>query len=106
MILSNEPGYYKPGQYGMRIENLILVVEQTIPGGECSMLGFETLTLVPFDRSLIDVRSLTSHEIRWIDDYHSQVFRVIGPMLDGEERQWLKQITGPLCGDRPGQYAG
>ena len=67
MILSNEPGYYKPGEYGIRIENLVLVEPRAIPGAERSMLGFTTLTLAPIDRTLIDVALLTPAETAWVD---------------------------------------
>ena len=73
MILSNEPGYYKAGAYGIRIENLVLVETRAIEGAEREMRGFETLTLAPFDRTLIDVPLLTPDEIAWIDAYHARV---------------------------------
>ncbi|WP_019906806.1 aminopeptidase P family protein [Methylobacterium sp. 77] len=96
MILSNEPGYYRPGAYGIRIENLVLVEERAIPGGERPMLGFETLTLAPYDRGLIDVSLLDEAEIAWIDGYHAWVRDALGPALDHETRGWLERATSPL----------
>lgn len=97
MILSNEPGYYREGQYGIRLENLVLVTEaEPIVGGDKDMHGFETLTLAPFDRRLIDVDMLTEEEIDWLDDYHERVVDEIGPLLDGETVDWLAKATTPL----------
>ena len=98
MILSNEPGYYKTGGYGIRIENLVLVESAKVPaGGERAMLSFETLTLVPYDRRLIDVAALTSDERRWIDAYHARVAAEIGPVItDAATRAWLEAATQPL----------
>ena len=96
MVVSNEPGYYKPGEYGIRIENLLLVVAREIAEAETQMLAFETLTLAPIDRSLIDVRLLTSSERAWIDSYHAVVERTIGALLDDSTRTWLMNVTRPL----------
>jgi Xaa-Pro aminopeptidase len=97
MILSNEPGYYKPGEYGIRIENLLLVQEpRPIEGGERPMMGFETLTLAPIDRALIDPSLLTAEERQWLDAYHARVLKEIGPLLDEADRRWLVQVTAPL----------
>lgn len=96
MILSNEPGYYKTGEYGIRIENLILVEERTIEGGEKDMLGFETLTFAPYERALIDTDMLDAGEIAWIDAYHAQVRAVVGPLLEGDAADWLTRATAPL----------
>ena len=96
MILSNEPGYYKTGEYGIRIENLILVVPREIEGAEKTMLGFETLTFAPIDRRLIDTALLTPAERRWIDAYHARVVAIVGPQLDGEDRAWLERECAPL----------
>ena len=96
MILSNEPGYYKPGAYGIRIENLVLVEERTVPGGERPMLGFETLTLAPFDRRLIEMGLLSSAETAWIDAYHARVRDTLAPDLDAETRAWCEAATRPL----------
>lgn len=97
MILSNEPGYYKEGAYGIRIENLILVAERgDIDGGEIPMHAFETLTLVPIDRRLIAVEMLTDEEREWLDAYHARVLFEIGPQLDGPTLEWLGRATMPL----------
>jgi Xaa-Pro aminopeptidase len=96
MILSNEPGYYKSGEFGIRIENLMLVVRRAMPGAEREMLGFETLTFAPIDRSLIDVSLLCADEREWVDAYHAAVARVVGPQLEGAEQAWLLQVTRPL----------
>ncbi|MFP5457080.1 MAG: aminopeptidase P family protein [Alphaproteobacteria bacterium] len=96
MILSNEPGYYKTGEYGIRIENLILVEERAIKGGEKEMLGFETLTFAPYERALIDTDMLDAGEIAWIDAYHAQVRAVVGPQLEGDAADWLADVTAPL----------
>jgi Xaa-Pro aminopeptidase len=96
MFLSNEPGYYKTGEYGIRIENLILVVPVAVEGAEKSMLGFETLTFAPIDRALIDTGLLTAQERQWVDDYHAQVLEVVGPQLDGDAKAWLEQGCAPL----------
>ena len=96
MILSNEPGYYKVGEYGIRIENLIVVKERAIPGGDRMIYGFETITWCPYDRALIDTSLLESAEIDWIDDYHRQVWSRLSPQLDGEARDWLEAACRPL----------
>ncbi len=96
MILSNEPGYYKTGEYGIRIENLILVEERAIAGGEKEMLGFETLTFAPYERALIDTDMLDAGEIAWIDAYHAKVRAVVGPQLEGDAADWLADATAPL----------
>jgi Xaa-Pro aminopeptidase len=96
MIISNEPGYYKAGEYGIRIENLVLVVPIEVEGAEKPVLGFETLTFAPIDRTLIDTAMLTAEERTWVDDYHAQVLKVIGPQLDGEDLDWLRGRCAPL----------
>jgi Xaa-Pro aminopeptidase len=96
MILSNEPGYYKTGEYGIRIENLILTVPLEIEGAEKEMFGFETLTFAPYERVLIDVSMLDSGEIAWIDAYHARVREIVGPQLTGEAADWLQKATVPL----------
>jgi Xaa-Pro aminopeptidase len=97
MILSNEPGYYKEGAYGIRLENLIVVTDaQKIAGGDIAMHGFETLTLAPFDRRLVDVDLLTAEERDWLDAYHARVLAEIGPMVDGETLRWLEKACAPL----------
>ncbi len=98
MILSNEPGYYKEGHYGIRIENLILVTPVAqIPGGETAMHAFETLTLAPIDRRLIRVDLLSADELGWLNAYHARVAEEIGPLVEGEVRQWLLEATAPLA---------
>jgi Xaa-Pro aminopeptidase len=97
MIVSNEPGYYKEGGYGIRIENLQVVTEPAhIEGGERPMLGFETLTLAPIDRALIDVALLTPEERAQMDAYHARVLAVIGPKVTAEVGAWLKTACAPL----------
>jgi len=97
MIVSNEPGYYKTGAYGIRIENLQVVTPATdIDGGERPMLGFETLTLAPIDRTLIVKALLTAEERAWLNAYHTRVAAVIGPQLEGEARAWLEAATAPI----------
>lgn len=97
MILSNEPGYYKAGRYGIRLENLILVTApEQIEGGDIAMHGFETLTLAPFDRRLIAPWLLTREELTWLDAYHARVLAEIGPLVGGETLKWLEAATAPL----------
>jgi Xaa-Pro aminopeptidase len=98
MILSNEPGYYKTGEYGIRIENLVLVVEApAVAGAEKLLNRFETLTLAPIDRRLIEPGMMTADEIAWLDDYHARVAAVISPLVDAETCRWLEAATRPLC---------
>ena len=98
MILSNEPGYYKAGAYGIRIENLILVVAAPPPAeAERPLLGFETLTLVPIDRRLVETALLDGGERSWLDAYHARVRAEIMPLLaEAAERHWLERATAPL----------
>ena len=97
MILSNEPGYYKEGAYGIRIENLVLVKDAEVPeGGERPMLGFETLTLAPIDRRLIVKALLEPDERNWLDDYHARVARLLSPSLDDDIRAWLTAACKPI----------
>ena len=97
MILSNEPGYYKAGGYGIRIENLVLVTAaQPVRGGEKPLDSFETLTLAPIDRRLIDPAALGRDEIAWLDGYHARVAETLTPLLDNETRGWLVAATQPL----------
>jgi Xaa-Pro aminopeptidase len=97
MILSNEPGLYREGEYGIRLENLVLVTPPApIKGGDREMMGFETLTLVPFDRRLIDPGHLTHDELLWLNAYHAEVRRKLGPLLKGRDRAWLRQATAPI----------
>jgi len=97
MILSNEPGYYKTGAYGIRIENLVLVVEaDAIEGAEKPLNTFETLTLAPIDRRLIDPTLMTIGEIAWLDDYHARGAETIAPLVDKQTESWLREMTQPL----------
>jgi Xaa-Pro aminopeptidase len=97
MILSNEPGLYREGEYGIRLENLVLVTPPAqIKGGDREMMGFETLTLVPFDRRLIDPGLLTRDELLWLNAYHAEVRRKLGPLLKGRDKAWLRQATAPI----------
>ncbi|RWM05123.1 MAG: aminopeptidase P family protein [Mesorhizobium sp.] len=100
MMVSNEPGYYKEGAYGIRIENLILVTPaEHIEGGDIPMHGFDTLTLAPIDKRLIRTDLLTRDELHWLDQYHAWVLAEIGPMVDGETLAWLEKATAPLPHD-------
>ena len=97
MILSNEPGYYKAGAYGIRIENLVLVVEAAAPAGaEKPLNRFETLTLAPIDRRLVIAELLTPEEAAWLDRYHARVGETLAPLLDADTRAWLAAATRPL----------
>ena len=96
MILSNEPGYYKTGEYGIRIENLILVVARSVEGAEKRMLGFETLTWAPIDRALIEPALLSPSERAWVDGYHGRVLEIVGPQLDGEVLAWTRAACAAL----------
>ena len=97
MIVSNEPGYYKEGAYGIRIENLQVVTEPAaIAGGERPMLGFETLTLAPIDQALIVTEMLTDEERAQMDAYHAKVLAVIGPKVPDDVRAWLEKACAPL----------
>ena len=96
MILSNEPGYYKAGAYGIRIENLVVVEPHAIAGGERDMLGFETLTLAPIDLALVERKLLEAHEIAWINAYHARVRRELSPLVDAPARRWLAAATKAL----------
>jgi Xaa-Pro aminopeptidase len=98
MILSNEPGYYKAGAYGIRIENLVLVVEAAaVPGAEKPLNAFETLTLAPIDRRLVVADMLTPDEMDWLDGYHARVAQTLSPLVDDETRAWLAAATRPLA---------
>lgn len=96
MILSNEPGYYKAGEYGIRIENLVLVEARDVPGAEQAMLGFETLTFAPIDRALVDLSIMTQRERDWLNAYHAKVLAIVGPQLDGDALAWLESACAPL----------
>jgi Xaa-Pro aminopeptidase len=100
MILSNEPGYYKTGAYGIRIENLVLVVAAPpVAGGEKQLDAFETLTLAPIERRLIVPQLLTAEETAWLDRYHARVAATLAPLVDAEAGAWLAAATRPLGRD-------
>jgi Xaa-Pro aminopeptidase len=97
MIVSNEPGYYKEGAYGIRIENLqVVTAAQMVAGGERPMLGFETLTLAPFDRRLVDRELLTAEERAQLDAYHARVLAVVAPEVPEDVRAWMKEACAPI----------
>jgi Xaa-Pro aminopeptidase len=97
MILSNEPGYYKTDGFGIRIENLELVVATELAGAEKPMNAFETLTLAPIDTRLIDTKMLSSQELDWLNDYHARVRREVRPHVDDATKLWLDAATAPLA---------
>lgn len=102
MIVSNEPGYYKEDGYGIRVENLQVVTPAAaLPGGERAMLGFETLTMAPIHKGLIDLHLLTPAELAWMDAYHAEVRQRILPLVEGEVADWLLKATEPLAGATP-----
>jgi Xaa-Pro aminopeptidase len=97
MILSNEPGYYKTGAYGIRTENLVLVIEaKPVPGAEKPLNSFETLTLAPIDLRLVSPTMLTSTENAWLNSYHAHVRETLFPLLDTRTQSWLEQVTRPI----------
>lgn len=96
MLLSNEPGYYKAGEYGIRIENLMLVVEHTPAGGDATMLAFQTTSFVPIERRLIEPALLTPDERAWLDAYHAETLRRAAPLLDADTRAWLEEKCAPI----------
>lgn len=96
MIVSNEPGFYKEGAYGIRIENLLVVEPRTIPGGDRTMYGFENITLAPIDVRLIEPSLLTEQEIVWLNDYHAKVRNALSPLVDAQTLTWLESVTQPL----------
>jgi len=97
MIVSNEPGFYKAGDFGIRIENLQYVTEAAaIEGGERPMLGFKNLTWAPIDRTLIEVSLLSEAERRYMDDYHAEVLRLLTPRVRPEVADWLREVCAPL----------
>ena len=100
MILSNEPGYYRPGAFGIRIENLVHVTEaEMIEGGDRPMLGFATLTYCPIDRRLILSHLMTREELRWLDDYHAETREKLLPLIDAPDvKAWLRRATAPIAG--------
>jgi Xaa-Pro aminopeptidase len=99
MILSNEPGYYRTGAYGIRIENLVLVVAAPpVAGAEKELDAFEALTLAPIDGRLVAPALLAPEEVRWLDDYHARVAATLAPLVDAQTRAWLTAATRPLAG--------
>jgi Xaa-Pro aminopeptidase len=99
MILSNEPGFYKEGAYGIRIENLI-VVQQAAPiaGGDArAMLEFETLTLAPIDRRLVVSHDMAAADTAWLNEYHARVAEALMPLVPPETQAWLRQATAPIA---------
>ena len=97
MIISNEPGYYKTDSYGIRIENLVMVVNADHQEGmEGDFLEFENLTLAPIDRNLIDGDMLDHSEKQWLDNYHTQTYKQLSPLLQPEVRDWLQDATQPI----------
>lgn len=101
MLISNEPGFYKEGAYGIRTENLVLVREvgvreHTGPHRTVKMLGFETVSLAPIDRSLIVLERLDAQELQWLNDYHERVYLTLAPLLEPDVRDWLREQTQPL----------
>ena len=97
MILSNEPGYYRDGCFGIRCENLLVVQAVDDPTYETDMMKFDALTMVPFDNRLLDMSLLTLAERNWIDRYHARVNTVLGPLLNGDEKVWMEHATRPLA---------
>ena len=96
MILSNEPGYYKTGAYGIRIENLIVVKKADVAGAERDMLDFETLTLAPIDLALVEPKLLTAAEKAWLNAYHARVRAELSPLVDAKTKSWLKTATAKI----------
>jgi Xaa-Pro aminopeptidase len=97
MIVSDEPGYYKAGAYGIRIENLVVVTElDGLAGAERPMLGFETLTLAPIDRALVLPELLDADEIAWLDAYHARVRETLTPLVEEATVRWLAEATRPI----------
>jgi Xaa-Pro aminopeptidase len=96
MIISNEPGYYAAGRYGIRTENLVVVEPRTIPGAEREMLGFETISFTPIDRRAIEPQLLSSEERAWVDAYHKETRARVAPHVTGKTLKWLRQATAPL----------
>ncbi|KAF2991066.1 aminopeptidase P family protein [Methylocystis sp. MJC1] len=93
MILSNEPGYYRAGEYGIRLENLIIVEKREIAGAEREMYGFESITLAPFDLNCIEPKLMNVEESAWLNAYHAYVRKTLSPLLDAKTRRWLREAT-------------
>ena len=95
MVISNEPGYYEADKFGFRCENLVLV-KSVNSSGDLETLGFEDLTMVPFDKNLLDLSLMTDSEIQWLNDYHQKVWEKISPFLEGDDLNWLKNQTDKI----------
>ena len=95
MIYSNEPGYYKAGKYGIRIENLVIVREEKL-SDEQEMMGLETITFAPIDKNMIETSLLNEDEKTWFNDYHAEVWDKLSPLMEGEAKDWLKEATAAL----------
>lgn len=101
MVISNEPGFYKEGEFGIRIENLVVVREnEQFKGGKKPILEFETVTLAPIDRRLIDADLLNKEETQWLDAYHQRVYDTLSPLMEGKELKWLEAQTRPLSAEK------
>jgi len=96
MILSNEPGYYREGAFGIRLENLIVVEEATKTGDHRDQLAFETLTFVPFDRRLVLTAMLDGEERGWLNAYHAAVLEKLGPRLSADALEWCRAACAPV----------
>ena len=97
MVLSNEPGYYKTNEFGIRIENLVEVIEiETPKSGERKLLGFRPLTLVPIDKALINKSLLSKDDVDWLNSYHALVLKQISPLVDKITEEWLIKQTAPI----------
>jgi Xaa-Pro aminopeptidase len=96
MILSDEPGFYLPGAYGIRLENLLLVQNADFPASKRKFLRFETLTLAPFDRTLIEPALLTPAALDWLNAYHALVLAELEPLVEARVRTWLEAATAPI----------
>ena len=96
MILSNEPGFYLPDHYGIRLENLLLVQPAVIDGATKPFLEFETLTLAPFDSRLLEPSIMTTEELKWLNAYHARVQAMVGPHLSAVEQAWLATACAPI----------
>lgn len=97
MVISNEPGYYRDRHYGIRCENLVVVTNSSVEGGDDrTMYEFEAITLAPFDKRLLDVALMTPEELGWLNDYHARVWQKLSPFLEGDDLAWLQQATQPI----------
>ena len=96
MVVSNEPGFYLTGKYGIRIENLVAVKESQCGSQPSNFLDFETLTIAPIDRHLIQNSLMNNDEIEWLNEYHGRVRREISPHVDNDVLVWLNSATAPL----------